>query len=198
MVKCATVAHERRAGRFGLAYLDGHSDFRHPGNSDRVGAAAGEDLALVTGRGDALAQLDRRGALVRDEDVVAIGMRANDSYVPEMRRAGIKVFNVDDLRPDPEASLAEMLPLLERKKVDGFWLHLDVDVLDAEIMPAVDSPDPDGLTWAELDPIVQALVRSPGIAGMELTIFDPDLDPEGSFAATLVEHLTNALARFQR
>lgn len=188
----------RREGRFGLAYLDGHSDFRHPGNSDRVGAAAGEDLALVTGRGHALAQLDRRGALVRDEDVVAIGMRANDSYVPEMRRAGIKVFNVDDLRPDPEASLAEMLPLLERKKVDGFWLHLDVDVLDAEIMPAVDSPDPDGLTWAELDPIVQALVRSPRIAGMELTIFDPDLDPEGSFAATLVEHLTNALARFQR
>ncbi len=91
-----------------------------------------------------------------------------------------------------------MLRLLERKKVDGFWLHLDVDVLDAEIMPAVDSPDPDGLTWEELDRILQALVRSPRIAGMELTIFDPDLDPEGSLAATLVEHLTNALARFQR
>lgn len=188
----------RREGRFGLAYLDGHSDFRHPGNSDRVGAAAGEDLALVTGRGHALAQLDPRRALVRDEDVIAIGMRGNDSYVPEMRRAGIKVFNVDDLRQDPTATLAEILRLLERKKLDGFWLHLDVDVLDAKIMPAVDSPDPDGLAWEELDRILQALVRSPRIAGMELTIFDPDLDPEGSLAATLVEHLTNALARFQR
>ena len=80
----------RREGRFGLAYIDGHSDFRHPGNSDRVGAAAGEDLALVTGRGHLLARLKGRKPLIREKDVVAIGMRANDSYVPEMRTAGIK------------------------------------------------------------------------------------------------------------
>ena len=36
---------------YGLVYIDGHSDFRHPGNASYVGAAAGEDLALVTGRG---------------------------------------------------------------------------------------------------------------------------------------------------
>jgi arginase len=41
----------RRMGRYGLAFMDGHSDFRHVGNSAGVGAAAGEDLALVTGRG---------------------------------------------------------------------------------------------------------------------------------------------------
>ena len=188
----------RRAGRFGLAYVDGHSDFRHPGNSDRVGAAAGEDLALVTGRGQVLARLDPRGPLVRDEDVVAIGLRADDSYVAEMRRAGIKVFNVDKLRDDPETSLAEMLRLLERKELAGFWLHLDVDVLDAEIMPAVDSPDPGGLTWDELDRLLSVLVHSPKIAGMEVTIFDPDLDPNGSLAATLANRLTKALAHFGR
>ena len=38
-------------GRIGLVFIDGHSDFRHPGNAPYVGAAAGEDLALVTGRG---------------------------------------------------------------------------------------------------------------------------------------------------
>jgi arginase len=38
---------------FGLAFIDGHSDFRHLGNSEFVGSAAGEDLAIVTGRGDA-------------------------------------------------------------------------------------------------------------------------------------------------
>lgn len=186
----------RREGRFGLAYIDGHSDFRHPGNSDRVGAAAGEDLALITGRGHRLAHLKGRKPLIREKDVVVIGMRANDSYVPEMRTAGIQVFDVGDLRKNPGKALSEILRLLERDGLDGFWLHLDVDVLDAEIMPAVDSPDPDGLTWEELDRLLQALVRSPRIAGMELTIFDPDLDPEGSLAATLVEHLTNALAHF--
>jgi arginase family enzyme len=42
----------RRIGRYGLAFIDGHSDFRHPGNSSGgnstgVGAAAGEDLRLL-------------------------------------------------------------------------------------------------------------------------------------------------------
>ena len=40
----------RRMGRYGLAFVDGHLDFRHPGNSSAVVSAAGEDLVLVTGR----------------------------------------------------------------------------------------------------------------------------------------------------
>lgn len=28
--------------------------------------------------------------------------------------------------------------------LDGFWIHLDVDILDATIMPAVDTPTPEG------------------------------------------------------
>jgi arginase len=38
----------RRRGRYGLAFVDGHLDFRHPGNSSRLSAVAGEDLAVVT------------------------------------------------------------------------------------------------------------------------------------------------------
>ncbi len=34
--------------------------------------------------------------------------------------------------------------------LDGYWLHLDVDILDPAVMPAVDSPSPDGLAPAEL------------------------------------------------
>ena len=65
----------RRRGRYGLAYLDGHLDFRHPGNAPELDAVAGEDLALVTGRGGALAELEGLRPLVRDADVVAIGPR---------------------------------------------------------------------------------------------------------------------------
>jgi arginase len=73
----------KRIGRFGLAFLDGHLDFRHPGNSELVGAAAGADLALVTGRGpDRIADIDGLGPLVRDGDVIALGER--EDY-PEWR-----------------------------------------------------------------------------------------------------------------
>lgn len=33
----------RRMGRYALAFMDGHSDFRHVGNSAGVGAAAGQE-----------------------------------------------------------------------------------------------------------------------------------------------------------
>ena len=64
-------------GRIGLVFVDGHSDFRHPGNASYVGAAAGEDLALVTGRGQAdLAAIEGRRPYFRDIDVVVLGIRA--------------------------------------------------------------------------------------------------------------------------
>lgn len=47
----------RRSGAVGLVHFDGHSDFRHPGNYDvnaSLGSVAGMDLALATGRGEAL------------------------------------------------------------------------------------------------------------------------------------------------
>ncbi len=51
------LAGVRRAGPVSLVHLDGHSDFRHPGNHDPatvLGAVAGMDLALATGRGEVL------------------------------------------------------------------------------------------------------------------------------------------------
>jgi arginase len=42
----------RRGGRAGLVFIDGHSDFRHLGNSENGRAAAGEDLAVACGLGD--------------------------------------------------------------------------------------------------------------------------------------------------
>ncbi len=38
-----------RRGRHGLVHMDGHTDFRHPGNSDVCASLAGEDLASVLG-----------------------------------------------------------------------------------------------------------------------------------------------------
>jgi hypothetical protein len=38
-----------RAGPHGLVHLDGHTDFRHPGNSAACANLAGVDLAAVVG-----------------------------------------------------------------------------------------------------------------------------------------------------
>jgi arginase len=170
----------RRRGRYGLVFVDAHSDFRHPGNAAAVGAVAGEDLALVTGRGGALAHLDG-GPSFRDEDVAALGIRDQD-YLDELRSLGIAV-----------ATAADALSRVERDELGGFWIHVDVDVLDAAVMPAVDSPEPGGPDWTEFERIVRALVQSERAVGLELTIFDPDLDEDGTLAAALADSVVAAL-----
>jgi arginase len=55
----------------------------------------------------------------------------------------------------------------------GFWIHVDADVLDPAIMPAVDTPLPDGLTLDALAELLTPLVRHPKALGLQLTIYDP-------------------------
>ncbi len=185
----------RRQGRFGVAYLDAHSDFRHPGNAPAVGAAAGEDLALVTGRGDELANLEGLGPLVKDEDVVVLGVRGQDEGLPEMSSAGMSVVTTATVcERGPERVAAEVIDGFAAGGVDGFWIHCDVDVLDERVMPAVDTPEPGGLEFEELERLLAALLRSELAAGIQITIFDPDLDEDGALADRLAGCLVDAFA----
>jgi arginase len=172
----------RRRGRYGLAYLDAHSDFRHPGNSPAVGAVAGEDLALVTGRGGPLAELDGLRPLMRDDDVAALGIRDRD-HLDELEGRGMVAQGVD-----------QALARLERPELEGFWVHVDADVLDAAVMPAVDSPERGGPGWDEFELLVGSLVRSRRAVGVELTIYDPDLDEDGALGARLADAVVEALS----
>lgn len=182
----------RRRGRFGVAYVDGHSDFRHVGNSPYVGAAGGEALALVTGRGQGdLVNLDGLTPFVRDEDAVSLGIRDDDEDYDEMVAANIVVHRAREIIEDPAKAAASALARLER--LDGFWVHFDVDILDAEVMPAVDSPDPGGLDHDQLIALLRPLVQSPKCIGIDIGIFDPDLDPDGNLAAELTTTLVATL-----
>jgi arginase len=184
----------RRRGRYGLVHLDGHLDFRHPGNSPAVGAAAGEDLALVTGRGqDDLTNLEGLRPYVRDEDVIHIGDTDEIEDSADILDSAIAVINYAEFAQRGAAdSLNSALQRVERDDLVGFWIHLDVDILDSTLMPAVDSPHGGGLTWDELSPILRGLLESDKATGIELTIFDPDLDPDRRYISELADRLVAA------
>ncbi len=190
----STLALSRR-GRYGLVFVDGHDDFRHPGNSTGIGAAAGEDLALATGRGQPdLTDIEGRRPYVRDSDVVVLGVRDEDANQDELHDLGIPVWNVSRIRQEGSAATtASVLAHLERAELDGFWVHLDADVLDPDVMPAVDSPDPGGLRHDELIALLSPLLAAPGCTGFQVTVFDPDLDPDGRLARELTDTLVTSL-----
>jgi arginase len=199
-VLLGTMLALRRRGRYGLVFVDGHTDFAVPETS-LSGGAAGMDLALATGRGpDVLANLDGRGPLVRDDDVVILGHR--DVSDPE-RCWGRPIFETAIRRHDLHAlrqagvrsTAAETVAMFRSHHLDGLWIHVDVDVLDSELMPAVDSPQPDGLSYAELSQLLESFLASGLVRGIQFTIFDPDLDPEGRYARELAQAIADVLVR---
>jgi arginase len=190
----------RRRGRFGLVFIDGHLDFRHPGNSELVGAAAGADLALVSGRGpDRLANIDGLGPLVRDDDIVALGEREDYPEWRDIHETDITVWDLWKMRSLGVNRVAlKTLEKMESSGVEGFWVHLDADVLDDAIMPAVDSRQPDGLSYTELIEFLRPLLGSPLATGMQVTIFDPALDRDGKIAAKFTDALIEAFSSTRR
>jgi arginase len=184
----------KRRGRYGVVYLDGHSDMRTVDNDAYVGAAGGEALALVTGRGqEDLTDLEHLSPYFQDEDAAMLGYREDEAYLETLQEAGILHRSALDVMKDPAGASAAVLRQQERPELDGFWVHLDVDILDAEVMPAVDSPDPGGLQHEHLHELLRELLASPKCVGLDVGIFDPDLDPDGRYAAELTDTLVAAL-----
>ncbi|MFE6025232.1 arginase family protein [Streptomyces niveus] len=187
----------RRIGRYGIAAIDGSADFRHTGNSPSVGAAGGEELAIATGRGQAdLSDIEGLRPYIRDEDVRLFGIRDGDEDLAELAELRIPTLPVGGIREGGAADVAgAVLRTLETPVTDGFWVHLDADVLDPEVMPAVDAPDPGGLLPAELTSLLRVLVRSERCVGLNVTIYDPDLDPDGTAGALLADIVVAAFTQ---
>jgi arginase len=82
----------------------------------------------------------------------------------------------------------------ERGPSDGFWIHLDADVLDDAIMPAVDYRLPGGLSGVELVSVLRIAMNSGRAVGIEITIYNPKLDPDGASGKGLTATVVKALA----
>ena len=183
----------KRRGRHGLLFLDGHMDF-YDAASNVNGEAASSDLALVTGRGPSLiTTYDGYCPLVADEDVVAFGFRDENeaqSYGSPPLPPALKAVSLKDVRRTGAAAAARAaIDHVSGAGARAFWIHFDADVLDDQIMPAVDYRLSDGLNWQEIEAVLALAVSSSMAVGMEITIFNPTLDPEGSIANAFVEML---------
>jgi arginase len=185
----------RQAGpRCGLIHVDGHTDFRHPGNSPDCASLAGEDLAAAVGlHWPAIADIDHLGPYFLPADTVHIGCRDSDEHRAETRRALGAIVPAAELSDQGVTSVAARArSVAGGSRLGGYWLHLDVDVLEPGIMPAVDSPAPGGLSASQLTALLAEL--APGAVGAQVTVFDPDLDPDGTHARLISDILIRGLA----
>jgi arginase len=192
----------RRRGRYGLLFIDGHADFYQP-DANPNGEAASMELAFATGRGPAaLADLDGLGPLVRDEDIVAFGFRDREEqreYGSQPLAPAILAIDLADVRRRGIEAAADLATRhLARPDLDGVFVHLDADVLDDAIMPAVDYRQPGGLAAPELVQLLRAVDDGGRVAGLEVTIYNPSLDADGAAGRILTDAIVDGLAPARR
>lgn len=69
---------------------------------------------------------------------------------------------------------------------------MDLDVLSTEALSAIDYPQPGGLSWVQLERLLATAIAAGCLIGWDVTIYNPDLDPDGSQARRIVEYLLAA------
>lgn len=195
----ALAGVRRHFGPVALAFVDGHIDL-FDGATSRTGEAAGMDLAIVLGHGpSALTGLDGEHPIVAAADAIAIGdgdrARRVAYRAPEAADIApeLHVISCTDVVSDgPAATAAQVLEDLGGGS-SPFWLHLDLDVLDPEVMSAVSFPVATGLDWDAVRDLVRPLARSPRLIGMTVTDFNTDRDRDGAAAGRIVSLLEDVL-----
>jgi arginase len=182
----------KQKGNFGLFYLDGHTDFMNVSLSE-TGGVGGMAASIVTGNGhEKLTNILNLSPYIKEENLWCVGNREYDQeYENEIKQSSATYISLTELRKQGIANCVKsFLSHIENKNLDGFWLHIDVDVLNDSIMPCVDSRTPDGLTYQEFNDLTSYLFESKNLSGLEITILDPDLDPTGQYTKDFVANIT--------
>jgi len=202
VLACLLGARKKAGAGLGLVYIDAHADYAVDEESES-GAVGTMALALATGRGRSpLANLAGAASLVDTGHAALIGRRDDAVEWPAaatLASSAILEVPSAQLRSDDWLELAALtLDRVAGPACRGFWIQLDVDVLNPVIMRAVDSPEPGGPSAAELVRFMSPLVRHSKALGLSLTSYDPALDPDRSCARQLVSLLEALFAPSDR
>jgi arginase len=195
-------------GRSGLLFVDGHEDAWPPAQST-TGEAADMELGLALGvtSADNVPGLNDIMPVIQAEDVVALGPRDR----VEIAASGItaiatRITMLDDLALNAGdiQAITESITQRLHHHAGHWWFHLDLDVLATDALTAVRYPQPGGIDWEQLGALTRAALKSPGLIGWNITIYNPDLDPGHrsatqivSFIASMVKHVPLRSSRQQ-
>jgi arginase len=104
----------------------------------------------------------------------------------------VLLHGVEEVRRDP-GPLAARAAAHVGAHAPAWWLHVDLDVLDASAFRACgaagDPSMPEGLTWAQLTQVTRTALRAGGCRGWSVGVYNADLDPDGRDAQRVVDYL---------
>lgn len=183
--------------KLGLMYFDGDLDLNTPATTVS-GILDGMGMAHMTGKGvDALARAGPRYPLMAEEDIVLFGCNTGAGWIDAaelqlLPQCRMLTYPATHVQGTVEESAQEALTELE-SRAGAVLVHLDVDVIDYGDFPAADVPHLQGLTFNDAMAALRVFVGSRKLAGLVITEFNVDRDPDGALARRFVDAVAEVL-----
>jgi arginase len=183
-------------GAAGLLFIDGHEDATTMEQST-TGEAANMEIALLLGlTGDGAPEPLRSRLPALDADAIVMLGQRDELYrrgigVPSIANR-VRLHPADEVRRRP-AQLSRDAAQQLINQTSGWWLHIDLDVLDRNEFRACgaasDPSMPKGLTWRQLATATVAALQAGGCRGWSIGVYNTDLDPQRQAAARIVRFM---------
>ena len=172
----------------GVIWYDAHADL-NTAETSPSGNIHGMPLAVSIGLGhENLVNIRDFAPKIKPENIVIIGARSVDPGERELiREEGIKVFSMHEIdKLGMTEVMNQTIAYLQKRKVDGVHLSLDLDGLDPLYTPGVGTPVPGGISYRESHLAMEMLYSSHLITSAEFVEVNPILDEKNKTADTAV------------
>lgn len=162
---------------FGLLWIDAHMDSHIPETSPS-GAYHGMPLAALLGYGPLeMSQLVKPSAVLKPQNLALVGVRSfEEGEAALLKKLNVRIYFMDEVR---KRGLKTILPeAIEHitRGVDRYGVSLDLDVFSPQEAPGVGSPEPLGLSFNDLFPLIPQFTQDKRLMGFEMVEFNPDRD----------------------
>jgi arginase len=175
-----TVGGLQHAGEEpGIAWFDARSNFESL-----------EPLALLTGRGETALSQGTGIRTVPGWQILLAGVReVSPETEAALDNAAVTLWGAKELRLAGAHDLGR-----EAAEWPSTYLHLNLNVLDPAIMPAVDSPLPGGLMSETMMAGIESIAAASRVNALGITGFDPDHDKDGRGLITSIHFIEAAIS----
>ncbi|HMG70710.1 MAG TPA: arginase family protein [Gemmatimonadaceae bacterium] len=172
----------------GVAWFDAHGDFNTP-ETTTSGFLDGTAVAIITGRcWKQIAATIPGYQPIADERVCLVGARDIDPLEGRLlAESNVDVISPENIQLDLPRSLNSIGQHVER-----MYVHLDLDVLDADVAAANKFAVSGGLTIEDVEYALSEIARTFRIAGVTLSAYDPAGDTDGAAARAAIRLICSA------
>ena len=178
-----------------LLWVDRDADLNTPASTPS-GRLDGMGLAGIIGKGSPeLVRFWGEPPLVREPDALIYGLLRVDPPEQEfLSHSPLRhVYAADIQLKGAEKSAQEALAHVHANARE-FMLHVDLDVVAQEELPATNVAGSGGLTFSEVRTSLIEFAKQKNLLALDVAQYNPDKDADGSSARKIVDLLSDMLA----